>query len=79
MAQYQVAWPFKSPYPGEIDEFIDRWAGWLAAAADGRLAQPRNMPECRPHGSWRRWYYGGSTDINPVPYEYLILLHEPEL
>jgi serine/threonine protein kinase len=53
MAEYQVAWPFSRIFPGELDEFISRWAGWLAAAAQGRLSHPSMMPEREPRGSWR--------------------------
>jgi serine/threonine-protein kinase len=37
-----------------LNAFIDRWAGWFADAALGRLKRPREMPELRPDGSWRR-------------------------
>ena len=45
VAEFQVAWPFTSLVVGDLDEFIDRWAGWLADAAQGRLGRPRRMPE----------------------------------
>lgn len=54
MAEFQVAWPFTRLAVGELDEFIDRWAGWFADAADGRLSHPSSMPERDPTGSWRR-------------------------
>jgi serine/threonine-protein kinase len=54
MAEFQVAWPFTPLIVGELDEFIDRWAGWFADAADGRLNHPGSMPERNPNGSWRR-------------------------
>jgi serine/threonine-protein kinase len=41
----QLAW---EPLPfdqGEEEQFIERWIGWLAAAADGTLSSPRYMPE----------------------------------
>ena len=53
MAEYQVAWPFTRLSLGELDEFIDRWAGWFADAAAGRLTHPTTMPERQAHGSWR--------------------------
>jgi serine/threonine-protein kinase len=53
MAEYQVAWPFTRLSVGEVDEFIDRWAGWFADAADGALTHPSTMPERQPQGSWR--------------------------
>jgi eukaryotic-like serine/threonine-protein kinase len=51
---YAVAWPFTPLVAGSLDEFIDRWAGWLADGADGRLNYPGHMPERDPQGSWRR-------------------------
>lgn len=54
MAEFQVAWPFTPLIVGELDEFIDRWAGWFADAAEGRLSFPTSMPERDPGGSWRR-------------------------
>ena len=54
MAEYQVAWPFTPLIVGELDEFIGRWAAWLASAAQGTLSHPTRMPEIEPQGSWRR-------------------------
>ncbi|ARX80629.1 serine/threonine protein kinase [Streptomyces alboflavus] len=51
---HQVAWPFMPLVIGDLDELIDRWATWLAQAANGRLAHPSHMPERNPQGSWRR-------------------------
>ncbi|MPY58650.1 hypothetical protein FNH08_16210 [Streptomyces spongiae] len=48
-----VAWPFTPLVLGDLDEFIERWAAWLAPAANGRLAHPSHMPERNPRGSWR--------------------------
>jgi serine/threonine-protein kinase len=53
IAEYQVAWPFTRLTVGEVDEFIDRWAGWFADASNGRLSHPSTMPERPPQGSWR--------------------------
>jgi eukaryotic-like serine/threonine-protein kinase len=50
----QVAWPFTPVDVGGLEEFIDRWAGWLADAAEGRLRRPNPMPERSPLGSWRQ-------------------------
>lgn len=50
IAEYQVAWPFT---PLNSDEFVDRWAGWFADAAQGLLQPPHTMPERPPQGSWR--------------------------
>lgn len=41
----QIAW---QPIPfdqGEENQFIERWLGWFAAAADGSLSHPSHMPE----------------------------------
>ncbi len=52
-SEYQLAWPFTPISVGELDEFIERWAGWFADAAQGRLSYPSTMPERSPQGSWR--------------------------
>jgi len=52
LGAYQLAWPFTPLVPGDLDEFIDRWLGWLADATQGRLNVPSTMPE-RP-AQWRR-------------------------
>ncbi|MDV7220418.1 serine/threonine-protein kinase [Streptomyces prunicolor] len=49
----QVAWPFTPLVLGDLDEFIGRWATWLAQAANSQLANPSHMPERNPQGSWR--------------------------
>jgi hypothetical protein len=54
MAEYQVAWPFTRLVVGELEELVDRWLGWFAAAAEGSLQRPSTMPERAPEGSWRR-------------------------
>jgi hypothetical protein len=54
MTEYQVAWPFMAFSIGDLDEFINRWAGWFADAAQGQLRHPSSMPERSPQGSWRR-------------------------
>ena len=53
MAEFQTAWPFSPLIVGELEEFIDRWATWLALASEGGLHQPGSMPE-RPSNNWRR-------------------------
>ena len=53
MSVRQVAW---APIPfdqGDEDQFIERWMGWFAAAADGTLRHPSHMPESSG-GTWRR-------------------------
>lgn len=54
MAEFQVAWLFTPLDIGDMDDFIDRWAGWFAAASQGQLRRPSSMPERQPQGSWRR-------------------------
>ena len=54
MTAYQVAWPFDTFDQGGEQEFIERWIGWFADAAEGNLRHPHQIPERDPHGSWRR-------------------------
>jgi len=54
MLEYQVAWPFTRLVVGDIDDFLDRWLGWFAAAAQGQLQHPMMMPERPAEGTWRR-------------------------
>jgi hypothetical protein len=54
MAHLQVAWPFTALTAGDLDEFVSRWAGWLADAAQGQIHRPSSMPERDPKGSWRQ-------------------------
>lgn len=54
MGTDQVAWPFTPLTIGDLDDFIDRWANWFAAASTGRLQPPQTMPERPVDGSWRR-------------------------
>jgi eukaryotic-like serine/threonine-protein kinase len=54
MAEYQVAWPFTHLSLEELGDFIDRWAGWFADAATGKLSHPSTMPERPTQGTWRR-------------------------
>ncbi|MFC1428612.1 serine/threonine-protein kinase [Streptacidiphilus sp. N1-12] len=49
----QLAWPFTRLEIADLDDFISRWANWLAAAAAGQLSFPSTMPERSPHGSHR--------------------------
>jgi serine/threonine-protein kinase len=50
----QVAWPFTRIDPGDTSEFVERWAGWLAQAAQGTLNRPGRLPERDCRGSWRQ-------------------------
>ena len=51
LAEVQLAWPIESV---DADSFIDRWANWLADAAQGRLQAPSTMPEKPTSGNWRQ-------------------------
>lgn len=53
VAEWQVAWPFTPVDIGNLEPFINRWAEWFAAAAQGNLNHPSRMPEHNPSGSWR--------------------------
>jgi serine/threonine-protein kinase len=52
MAEFQLARPFVLLKDEEVSNFIDRWAGYLAAASNGSLNRPSTMPEINPQGSW---------------------------
>ena len=51
---FEVAWPFTPLVVGELDDFIDRWAGWFADAVQGNLYRPQEMPEHATGGTWRK-------------------------
>jgi serine/threonine-protein kinase len=50
---HQVAWPFTPLTLGDLEDFIGRWAGWLAAGSEGRL-QRVSGDGGNAQGSWRR-------------------------
>lgn len=52
--QFLVAWPFSLLEADNLDEFVDRWAGWFGQAANGQLHKPMMMPERSGIGSWRQ-------------------------
>lgn len=54
MGTAQVAWPFTEIDRADPTDFVDRWTGWFADAADMRLSRPMMMPEKPTVGSWRR-------------------------
>jgi len=54
MGTGQVAYPFTPLVPGDLDEFIGRWAEWFARAAARALQHPSLLPESSPEGSYRR-------------------------
>ena len=49
-----LARPFTPIDQGAEGEFIERWIGWFADAAQGQLRYPAGMPEGDPRGSYRR-------------------------
>lgn len=49
----QVAWPVTALDRADPEEFIDRWFGWFADAANGELRRPTTMPERPTQGTWR--------------------------
>jgi eukaryotic-like serine/threonine-protein kinase len=54
LMENQVTWPFTELIAGDFAEFVDRWGGWFAQAANGTLGYPSTLPERDPGGSWRR-------------------------
>ena len=54
IAEYQPAWPFTPIDQGDEGDFLERWIGWFADAAQGLLHPPRRTPERNPNGTWRR-------------------------
>jgi serine/threonine-protein kinase len=53
MGAYQLARPFTEVSQENMDDFVERWIGWFADAATGKLNRP-DLPESNPTGSWRR-------------------------
>lgn len=49
---HQVAWPFTPLEPGDIGQFVDQWATWLAEAAQGKLTFQVQLPVPSASGSW---------------------------
>ena len=54
MGEYQVAWPFTPIDQGDESDFVERWIGWFAEAAQGLLRHSSSMPERSSEGTWRR-------------------------
>ncbi|MEV5608732.1 hypothetical protein [Streptomyces sp. NPDC052225] len=50
-AEYAVVWPVRELTVLTLDGFVDRWAGWLAAAAAGQPLEPGERPDAS--GTWR--------------------------
>jgi serine/threonine protein kinase len=53
-AVHQVAWPFTEVEPGDLEEFITRWATWLVEAQGRQLVHPAKLPERPVARSWRQ-------------------------
>lgn len=54
MGTVQLAWALVEIDTADPSEFVDRWIGWFAEAAQGKLQRPSRMPEMSTHGTWRR-------------------------
>ncbi|MCX2950172.1 serine/threonine-protein kinase [Lentzea sp. NEAU-D7] len=52
--QWRHAWPFMPVVPGDMNDFVDRWANTLAQAMDGTLTAPNLRPERLVEDSWRK-------------------------
>ena len=44
LTEYSVAYGPKPIDDEHVDEFIDRWAGRLASASEGKMSQPPQLP-----------------------------------
>jgi eukaryotic-like serine/threonine-protein kinase len=53
MGSRQLAWPFIRLDSDGQQEFFERWIGWFADAASGRMSHPGTMPERSGSGSYR--------------------------
>ena len=53
MTEYMMAWPVTRLDVGDLDGFIDRWAGWFGLAVDGNLHVPSRLPEVAVAKNWR--------------------------
>jgi hypothetical protein len=54
MGLHQLAWPLaRLTFGDHLDDFINRWGGWLAAAYGGELGHPSLMPEVTIERNWR--------------------------
>ena len=53
MGTEQLAWPLTEIDRADPTDFVDRWTGYFADAADRNLHRPSTMPERSPAGSWR--------------------------
>lgn len=53
MGVRQVAWEFTRIDPSDCDDFLERWLDWFAAAAEGTLQRPNQLPERPFQRNWR--------------------------
>ncbi|MCK8645605.1 serine/threonine-protein kinase [Mycobacterium colombiense] len=49
----KLAWPVEELERSDLDDFLDRWLGWFAAAAMGELDFPPILPEREPTDTYR--------------------------
>lgn len=65
-----LAWPFTVLQPGQLDDFVDRWAGWLAECAEETLKPPVRKPpsEQKAPGTPRTDRVPGMPEYGPPSY-----------
>lgn len=49
----QLAWPIEELDRGDLTDFVDRWLGWFADAAEQGLRYPSQLPEKASAGGYR--------------------------
>jgi serine/threonine protein kinase len=54
VGMHDVAWNPRKLEPGNLADFIERWATWLANAYEGRWVHPTSLPEEQILQNWRR-------------------------
>jgi hypothetical protein len=52
--EYQTGWQFTLLPVNVLEDFIDRWGGWLAQASTGAMSRQSNKADPMPTGTWRR-------------------------
>lgn len=53
MGTEQLAWPIEELDRADLTEFVDRWLGWFAEAAEQALHHPSQLPEKPANGGYR--------------------------
>jgi eukaryotic-like serine/threonine-protein kinase len=53
MGTEQLAWPIEELDRADLTEFVDRWLGWFADAAEQELHHPSQLPEKSANGGYR--------------------------